>query len=210
MPGSAFDGRLTRHFAAMDIRDLIKPSQSSATKSLLHSSQRYGSHPFSDEMMRSSSFSLPALAATFPIASSSSDPARYIQSAHTEPPATGMHCPHHGQSSQLQSTHHPALRQDFQYVHQANDYGQNVQSRKRSSPPDDGDDGRPKKMTKWNDEENKRVIALRGKGMKWGDISQRFPGRTATACRLHYQNYLEKRADWDEEKKNKLARVYER
>lgn len=46
--------------------------------------------------------------------------------------------------------------------------------------------------------------------MKWDDISRRLPGRSAISCRLHYQNYLEKRSSWDEEKKNKLARLYER
>lgn len=63
---------------------------------------------------------------------------------------------------------------------------------------------------KWDAEEDARIIELRGSGMKWGDISKNLPGRTEIACRLHYQNYLEKRGQWDEEKKTKLARVYER
>ena len=46
--------------------------------------------------------------------------------------------------------------------------------------------------------------------MKWDDISQRMPGRTAIACRLHYQNYLERKTPWDDEKKDKLARLYDR
>ncbi|KAG7103207.1 hypothetical protein HYQ44_017295 [Verticillium longisporum] len=46
--------------------------------------------------------------------------------------------------------------------------------------------------------------------MKWEDISKRLPGRSAISCRLHYQNYLERRSEWDEEKKTKLARLYER
>ncbi len=46
--------------------------------------------------------------------------------------------------------------------------------------------------------------------MKWEDISNRLPGRTVIACRLHYQNYLERRQPWDEEKKDKLARLYDR
>ena len=46
--------------------------------------------------------------------------------------------------------------------------------------------------------------------MKWEDISKRLPGRSAISCRLHYQNYLERRSEWDEEKKNRLARLYER
>jgi len=46
--------------------------------------------------------------------------------------------------------------------------------------------------------------------MKWEDISKRLPGRSAISCRLHYQNYLERRSEWDEERKNRLARLYER
>jgi hypothetical protein len=44
--------------------------------------------------------------------------------------------------------------------------------------------------------------------MKWDDIATRLPGRSSLSCRLRYQNYLEKRAIWDEEKKNKLAMLY--
>ncbi len=46
--------------------------------------------------------------------------------------------------------------------------------------------------------------------MKWDDISIELPGRSNISCRLHYQNYLERRSEWDEEKRNKLARVYDR
>jgi hypothetical protein len=46
--------------------------------------------------------------------------------------------------------------------------------------------------------------------MKWEDISKHLPGRSAISCRLHYQNYLERRSEWDEDRKNKLARLYER
>ncbi|KFX99934.1 hypothetical protein V490_01585 [Pseudogymnoascus sp. VKM F-3557] len=66
-----------------------------------------------------------------------------------------------------------------------------------------------KKRSKWSREEDVLIIDLRGGGMKWEDISKRLPGRSAISCRLHYQNYLE-RSEWDEERKNKLARFYER
>lgn len=46
--------------------------------------------------------------------------------------------------------------------------------------------------------------------MKWEDISKHLPGRSAISCRLRFQNYLERRSEWDDEKKNKLARLYER
>lgn len=67
-----------------------------------------------------------------------------------------------------------------------------------------------KKQSKWTPEEDALIIDLRGSGMKWEDISKRLPGRSAISCRLHYQNYLERRSEWDEERKNRLARLYER
>jgi Myb-like DNA-binding domain len=67
-----------------------------------------------------------------------------------------------------------------------------------------------KKQSKWSAAEDSLIIELRGRGMKWEDISSRLPGRSAISCRLHYQNYLERRSEWDEDRKNKLARLYER
>jgi len=67
-----------------------------------------------------------------------------------------------------------------------------------------------KKQSKWSVEEDAAIIELRGNGMKWEDISKNLPGRSAISCRLRFQNYLERRSEWDEEKKNKLARLYER
>ena len=58
-----------------------------------------------------------------------------------------------------------------------------------------------KKQTKWSKAENEMIIELRGMGMKWEDVSRRLSGRSPVSCRLHYQNFLEKRAEWDEEKK---------
>lgn len=82
-------------------------------------------------------------------------------------------------------------------------------SGKRSMPPHPAESP-AKKQSKWSAEEDALIIDLRGGGMKWEDISKRLPGRSAISCRLHYQNYLERRSEWDEEKKNKLARLYER
>ncbi|KAF1961370.1 hypothetical protein CC80DRAFT_402444 [Byssothecium circinans] len=72
------------------------------------------------------------------------------------------------------------------------------------------DESPAKKQSKWTPEEDNLTIELRGQGMKWDDIAKRLPGRSSISCRLRYQNYLEKRAVWDEEKKNKLARLYAR
>ena len=67
-----------------------------------------------------------------------------------------------------------------------------------------------KKQSKWSPAEDAEIIRLRGAGMKWEDISKKLRGRSAISCRLHYQNYLERRSEWDEEKRNRLARVYDR
>ncbi|KAG5915540.1 hypothetical protein E4U42_008009 [Claviceps africana] len=76
--------------------------------------------------------------------------------------------------------------------------------------PPQGTDQPVKKQSKWSPEEDALIIELRGSGMKWEDVSKRLPGRSSISCRLHYQNYLERRSEWDEERKNKLARLYER
>jgi hypothetical protein len=83
---------------------------------------------------------------------------------------------------------------------------------KRLAPPQPHPAESPakKKQSKWTADEDASIIELRGNGMKWEDISKHLPGRSAISCRLRFQNYLERRSEWDEEKKNKLARLYER
>lgn len=83
---------------------------------------------------------------------------------------------------------------------------------KRLAPPQPHPNESPakKKQSKWTAEEDASIIELRGNGMKWEDISKHLLGRSAISCRLRFQNYLERRSEWDEEKKNKLARLYER
>lgn len=83
---------------------------------------------------------------------------------------------------------------------------------KRLAPPQahPGESPAKKKQSKWTSDEDASIIELRGNGMKWEDISKHLPGRSAISCRLRFQNYLERRSEWDEEKKNKLARLYER
>ncbi len=67
-----------------------------------------------------------------------------------------------------------------------------------------------KKQSKWLADEDALIIDLRGRGLKWEEISRRLPGWSVISCWLHFQNYLERRSEWDEERKNKLARLYER
>lgn len=82
---------------------------------------------------------------------------------------------------------------------------------KRPLPSDERPLSSPaKKQSKWSPAEDAEIIRLRGSGMKWEDISKKLRGRSAISCRLHYQNYLERRSEWDEEKRNRLARVYDR
>jgi hypothetical protein len=83
-------------------------------------------------------------------------------------------------------------------------------SNKRHAPPHPAASPAKKKQSKWTSDEDASIIELRGNGMKWEDISKHLPGRSAISCRLRFQNYLERRSEWDEEKKNKLARLYER
>jgi hypothetical protein len=85
-------------------------------------------------------------------------------------------------------------------------------SNKRLAPhqPHPAESPAKKKQSKWSADEDASIIELRGNGMKWEDISKHLPGRSAISCRLRFQNYLERRSEWDEEKKNKLARLYER
>ncbi|QIX02461.1 hypothetical protein AMS68_007978 [Peltaster fructicola] len=83
-------------------------------------------------------------------------------------------------------------------------------SNKRVAGPHPGESPAKKKQSKWTADEDASIIELRGNGMKWEDISKHLPGRSAISCRLRFQNYLERRSEWDEEKKNKLARLYER
>ena len=66
-----------------------------------------------------------------------------------------------------------------------------------------------KKQYKWSTEEDRLLTVLRGNDMKWEDISKHLPGRSAISCRLRFQKYLEHPV-WDDEKKNRLARLYER
>ena len=67
-----------------------------------------------------------------------------------------------------------------------------------------------KKPSKWSPEEDALVVELQSKGMKWEDVSKRFTSRSPISCRLRYQNYLAARSEWDQDRKDKLARLYER
>lgn len=129
---------------------------------------------------------------------SSVSPPRQLQTAPTPAPVP--------QPPSAEAAHPPARPA----VHGAPPVAQAPMSTGRRSMPPHVSDQPVKKQSKWSPEEDALIIELRGSGMKWEDISKRLPGRSAISCRLHYQNYLERRSEWDEERKNKLARLYER
>jgi len=64
--------------------------------------------------------------------------------------------------------------------------------------------------TGWPPQDDALLIQLKSQGYTWDYIAEKFPNRTATACRLRYQNFLEQRDIWDEELKTKLAMIYYR
>ena len=209
------DARLPREFAGMDIKDLIK-HENYSTKQLRSLSDLFNNDYASGherQMLSSSQGTLSHPAPSMPqlgMRRGSTSDLRGIHPSHaTNAPARPI-------LAQTHSSHAGLLDRgssiDASPHQQNHEWPRYLVSNKRSSPPEDAEEGPPtkKSSTKWNTEENRQIIKLRGQGMKWSDISRHIPGRTGLACRLHYQNYLEKRGEWDEEKKNKLARVYER
>ncbi|KAL9586597.1 MAG: hypothetical protein Q9212_000792 [Teloschistes hypoglaucus] len=85
-----------------------------------------------------------------------------------------------------------------------------VSSNKRtaSSSPHELQQRNKKPPKKWSDAESEELVKLRGQNIIWDDIARRLPNRTPTACRLRYQNYMERQYNWTDEKKEKLARLY--
>ncbi|EKG19659.1 hypothetical protein MPH_03039 [Macrophomina phaseolina MS6] len=114
----------------------------------------------------------------------------------------------------LSGSHHPPLHP----ASATSPISSNKRTASRALGTGNGDSGagggsaakKEKKLKgKWTEEEEKLLIKLRSSGMKWVDISQQNPGRSATACRLRYQNYTEKK-EWAEDEKDMLARLYHR
>jgi len=88
--------------------------------------------------------------------------------------------------------------------------GSPYSSHKRASAGDPLLEQPAKKQSKWSPAEDTLLIQLRGENMKWEEISKRLPGRSAISCRLHYQNFLERKAEWNRERDAKMARLYDR
>ncbi|KAJ5766723.1 uncharacterized protein N7511_004339 [Penicillium nucicola] len=60
----------------------------------------------------------------------------------------------------------------------------------------------------WSPEEDKTIVRLRNQRVGWSSISKHFNGRSPTACRLRYHNYLQRWDNWDDAKKTQLVRQY--
>ncbi|KAG8526359.1 uncharacterized protein KY384_000352 [Bacidia gigantensis] len=216
--------RLPKDFSRMDIKDLLgsnadshqAPERRDSTFDLTASSDPHHTlHPTPSFPLPSSNAGPPILPSPAP--SISSAPDYYHRRQSTPFPIKSEHPP----------ASHPAWTREALQAAQWRDYhgyeasaaysvppGSTYSPNKRASSLDEHSSKRPKKIKganqKWDAEEDARIIQLRGEGKKWAEISKRLPGRTEIACRLHFQNYLEKRGQWDEEKKTRLARVYER
>ncbi|KAI9817591.1 MAG: hypothetical protein M1826_001577 [Phylliscum demangeonii] len=67
-----------------------------------------------------------------------------------------------------------------------------------------------KKRLRWSPEEDGLIIHLRRCGMKWDEISEWTPRRSAAACRRRHLHHREQRSDWDKDRKDQLARLYEK
>lgn len=188
--------------AKLDIKDLLKPSPSPPPAIPIQPSPLFRSTPGPSSC---------ALFNSFPSPSATSTASHYSATAAPPNPYCHHQRPHSRQlpaQSNQPSTTGQALSQ-----HDLNlDAAAETTSSKRPLPADERTLRSPiaKKLAKWSPMEDAKIIQLRGKGMKWEDCRKELPGRSAIACRLHYQNYLERRSEWDEEKRDKLARVYDR
>lgn len=211
------DARLRRDFAGMDIKDLIKTE----TYSTKHLTDFFQNEYLSGPRNRSPNPAAstvpgfhPSIGETSPRTFPAAESPNAIFSRAEAVLPEDVKPQTHTTQSQYRPGHAPAnlASGPVSQRQESYEWPRYLIPNKRGSPPDEGEEGPPakKSSTKWNPEENRQIIKLRGQGMKWSDISRHIPGRTGLACRLHYQNYLEKRGEWDEEKKNKLARVYER
>lgn len=209
------DARLPHQLGRMDIRDILKSSRSPSPAVKTEASavdqacspERLPSVSLQVPLPLPSPSVAPPRTRSFPVLPPLSPAPKQSPEANTtrhnpsnvntttQEAASNSHC-YHG-------TYHPSQQPSPAAVA--------LPSNKR--PPGDDESFAPvarKKQQKWSPEEDSRIIELRGSGMKWAEIANHLPKRTEIGCRLHYQNYLEKRGSWDDERKTKLARVYER
>ncbi|KAL6720139.1 hypothetical protein ACLMJK_002060 [Lecanora helva] len=192
---------LVKPVTKLDIKDLLKPTHSPPPPLPTQPS----SH------LRSTSTPSPCTSCD-PLPSPSSESTISRCSAATAPSSVQSQCKQHfGQTLAQPFKNSQTEQAGLQRCHTDDPTTESTLRNKRSLSTDEETVlSGPKKSQKWSPAEDAKVIELRAKNMKWADISKEMVGRSDTSCRLHYQNYLEKRQPWDEEKRNKLARVYDR
>ena len=156
--------------------------------------------PASSHLPLSRSISVPAPISTLPAPDSPAPSTTSQYSTATAPPNT-FHAPGAPQQYPPQQPIQPAISAP----HPLASHGQGSTATGRRPSPSPA-----KKQSKWSAEEDALITELRGGGMKWEEISRHLPGRSPISCRLHFQNYIERRGDWDQEEVTRLARLYER
>lgn len=203
----------------MDISSLLeRPKSASSPGNVSTSSRTTTSSKARDDTAGSAQTSTITTATTpAPLTAPPIDASHHVQPAY--PPMQTVHYAQHHYAPppphfhpMTGYTHYPPTSMPDPRLPQAIPVSHVGASNKRLAPPHPhpGETPAKKKQSKWTADEDRSIIELRGNGMKWEDISKHLPGRSAISCRLRFQNYLERRSEWDEEKKNKLARLYER
>ena len=87
---------------------------------------------------------------------------------------------------------------------------QEIQEKNSNTPKPISPLDAPKTMATWTQSEDELLLKLRGSGMEWAEIQEQLLGRNAFSCRYRYENCLDKKHTWDEDKKNEFARAYGR
>ncbi|KAG6057356.1 hypothetical protein E4U32_005233 [Claviceps aff. humidiphila group G2b] len=69
--------------------------------------------------------------------------------------------------------------------------------------------GFKKSKLEWSGEEETFLFACQRSGMGWETISRLLPGRTAKSCHKYHQIQSQTGPTWNQERKNKLCKMYE-
>lgn len=87
---------------------------------------------------------------------------------------------------------------------------QEIQRRNKTLPPPPSIGAVAEVPPIWTSEENRLLAKLRNDGLSWEAMSNKMDGRSAVACRQHYQATFEDVKHKEEDKMDKLAAAYER
>jgi len=67
----------------------------------------------------------------------------------------------------------------------------------------------PQPGSKWQPEEDAKLIELLTNGVSWREISQALPGRSESSCYKHYHSTLVKQL-WDDPNSEEIMKLYAR